>query len=377
MSRIQVVFSLIFLLTTNCVSAQALAIWNNASDGFRSMGDVRVGQAAATPSSLGAYQSELPISKQYQERIGAGVEKLMGQLKTRIVLISSDRQIVYQNYATRSMQTATPLGYSMSKSLTALTIGHALCANQNIPISTKAESLVPRLTGSSWGQSSIEELLLMKSGAAKQEPHRNGWQSDAVAELHRSVYLGGHQHDVIELMIKHDLKEFNSGTSHQYSNYDTLALGLLVEAITAKKFHEYFFETVWKEIAASKNGAWLVNGLDQTFTAFGFSAAPEDWLRIGNYVIDQINSGTCLGQFLSKASEPKERTYISTRCYGYQIWNWCRKDTFFFLGYGGQFLVMNPSKRWVAYAHQTTHENDAQLISLFGAALNLSNVAGK
>ena len=134
-----------------------------------------MGKAAESPSTISTYQSENPLSKLYQERIGAGVEKIMGQLKTRIVLISSDRQIVYQNYASRSMQTATPLGYSMSKSLTALTIGHALCANQNVPISTKAETLVPRLTGTSWGQSSIEELLLMKSGSSKQEPQRSGW----------------------------------------------------------------------------------------------------------------------------------------------------------------------------------------------------------
>ena len=177
-----------------------------------------MGKAAESPSTINSYQSENPLSKLYQERIGAGVEKLMGQLKTRIVLISSDRQVVYQNYASRSMQTATPLGYSMSKSLTALTIGHALCANPNISISTKAETLLPRLTGTSWGQSSIEELLLMKSGSSKQEPQRSGWQSEAVAELHRSVYLGGHSQDVIELMIRHDLKEFKSGTSHQYSN---------------------------------------------------------------------------------------------------------------------------------------------------------------
>ncbi len=369
MNHNQIVFSLIFVLTSQCVSAQSIAIWNNVSDGFRTQGIVQMGKAAESPSTINSYQSENPLSKLYQERIGTGVEKLMGQLKTRIVLISSDRQVVYQNYAARSMQTATPLGYSMSKSLTALTIGHALCANPNISISTKAETLVPRLTGTSWGQSSIEELLLMKSGAARQEPKLAGWQSEAVALQHRPVYLGGHNQDVLELMHKHDLKEFQPGTAFQYSNYDTLSLGFLVESITGKKFHEYFFETVWKEISASKNGAWLVNGLGQTFTAFGFSAAPEDWLRIGHYVIDQINSGNCLGKYLSKASEPKERTYVSSRCYGYQIWNWCRKDTFFFLGYGGQYLVMNPSKRWVAYAHQTTHENDAQLVSLFFQAL--------
>ncbi len=355
------------------VHSQSIGVWNNASEGFRSLGMVRMGLASANPSPIHAYQAENHLAKQYQDRIGAGIEQLMGQLKTRIVLISSDRHIVYQNYATQSMRSSTPLGYSMSKSLTSLTVGHALCANPNIVLSTKAEVLIPRLKGSSWGQSSIEELLLMKSGSARQDPQSNGWQSEAVALTHRPVYVGGRTQDVFDLMIKHDLKEFKPGTSHQYSNYDTLTLGFVVEAITGKKFHEYFYETIWKEIAANRNGAWLVNGLDQTYTAAGFSAAPEDWLRIGHYVIDQINTKTCLGQFLSKAIEPKERSFTPTRCYGYQIWNWCQKDTFFFLGYGGQYLIMNPGKRWVAYVHQTTHENDAQLIALLSSGLFLEN----
>ena len=74
-----------------------------------------MGKAAESPSTINSYQAENPLSKLYQERIGPGVEKLMGQLKTRIVLISSDRQVVYQNYAARSMQTATPLGLTLTR----------------------------------------------------------------------------------------------------------------------------------------------------------------------------------------------------------------------------------------------------------------------
>ena len=106
------------------VHAQSIGIWNNASEGFRNQGMVRMGLASANPSPIHAYQAENHIAKQYQDRIGAGIDQLMGQLKTRIVLISSDRHIVYQNYATQSMRSSTPLGYSMSKSLTSLTIGH-------------------------------------------------------------------------------------------------------------------------------------------------------------------------------------------------------------------------------------------------------------
>ena len=366
-----------FGMLTLCVmqaDAQVLAMWSNASDGFRSVAKIQSGAPSNNPSRINELVDNHTVAKLFQERHGSEIEKFMGQLKTRIVLVSSDRQIIYQNYATRSMRNSTPLGYSMSKSVAAITIGHAICSNSKVSIQSKVDGLLPRLKGTSWGNSTIEDLLLMKSGSAKINPTEgNGWQSEEVAAIHRPVYLGGHNIDVIDLMIKHDLKEFTPGTSHQYSNYDTIVLGLLVESITQKKFYEYFFDTVWKEVAAAKTGAWIVNGFDQTFTSLGFSASPEDWLRLGHYVIDQINSQNCVGKFLQNASEPKEKTYLKTRCYGYQIWNWCRKDAFFFFGYGGQFLIIRPEKKWVAYVHQTTHDNDAKIIGILYESLNLLN----
>jgi len=354
--------------------AQVLAMWNNASDGFRSVARIQSGAPSNNPSRINELVDDHTVAKLFKERHGSEIEKFMGQLKTRIVLVSSDRQIIYQNYATRSMRNSTPLGYSMSKSVAAMTIGHAICSNSKVSIQSKVDSLIPRLKGTSWGDSTIEDILLMKSGSAKTIPENNGWQSEEVAAIHRPVYLGHHNSDIVDLMIKHDLKEFRPGTSYQYNNYDTLVLGLLVEAITQRKFYEYFFDTVWKEVAAAKTGAWIVNGFDQTFTSFGFSASPEDWLRLGHYVIDQIDSQTCIGKFLQIASEPKEtKTWVKTRCYGYQIWNWCRKDAFFFFGFGGQFLIIRPEKKWVAYVHQTTHDNDAKILGILYESLNLLN----
>jgi hypothetical protein len=48
-----------------------------------------------------------------------------------------------------------------------------------------------------------------------------------------------------------------------------------------------------------------------------------------------------------------------------------KKDSFFFLGFGGQHLIVNPNKRWVAYVHQISEENNNQLIFLLRTAMNL------
>lgn len=365
--------SFLGLLLVCCHQAapQEVAIWNNASDGFRSQALIRTGQPAASPSFIGPYDAQHELAQEMSRRVGSNIDALMGQLGTRIVLVSVDRKIVYENYAMRWMRKTTPLGYSMSKSLTAVAVGHALCADSRLSLQAKLEQHIPRLNGTSWGAATIEDLLLMKSGSTRQEPARAGWQSEDVAAFHRRVYLGTHTSDVVEAMLAHDLKTFSPGEVYQYSNYDTLALGLYVEAVTGKKFYDYFFQVVWPSIGAAESGAWLVNELDQSFSAFGFSASPEDWLRIGHYVLERMNNPDCLGQFLRRAIQPREQTHIPSRCYGYQIWNWCSRDVFFFFGYGGQYLIMYPARRWVAYAHQTSHMNDARLIQALRGVMNL------
>jgi CubicO group peptidase (beta-lactamase class C family) len=92
----------------------------------------------------------------------------------------------------------------------------------------------------------------------------------------------------------------------------------------------------------------------------GFSASPEDWLRIGYYVIDSMKKEDCFGSYLRNAVNTMHRTHVSTMCYGFQIWNFCRNGLFIFWGFGGQHLVVNPNRNIVIYTHSAIQADDSQ-----------------
>ena len=167
-------------------------------------------------------------------------------------------------------------------------------------------------------------------------------------------------------MLEDDEIKYKPGEIFNYNNYDTLALSSIIEAATNQSFSEFFEKEIWNSVGAVKEGAWLRNRKNQTATYVGFSAAPEDYVRLGHYINELFNDqSSCIGKYLNDAIKPKQKTFVPTRCYGFQIWSWCNNNNFFFTGYGGQYLVMQPKQNIVYYVHQGTHDNDAKVMSIF------------
>lgn len=349
--------------------AQDMVGWGHVSEGLRKQGQIALLPPAASPSRLDPAPSRQDLGQSHPD-IARDFDALFSPRSTRIVMVSQDRQVVYAQYAESWLRNATPLGYSMSKSLTALAVGKALCQGAIPSLQQRGDAILPQLAGTAWGNATVEQLLRMQSGSSLQDPSRHGWQSEAVAIANRPIYDGRMVGDFLDLMRAHDLRQLRPGEKFQYNNYDTLALGLLVEAATGQRFYDYFNQMVWQPVGPQKSGAWLRSNKGQTANYAGFSAAPEDWVRIGHYVIEAMRKpDDCFARYLTQAVQPGARTYVSTRCYGYQIWNWCSDDSFMFVGYGGQYLVITPKRNIVMYTHQASSVNDAKLMALYQRVL--------
>jgi len=349
--------------------AQDMVGWGHVSEGLRKQGQIALLPPAAAPSRLVPAPSGQDLRQKHPD-IARDFDALLSPRGTRIVMVSQDRQVVSAHYAESWLRKATPLGYSMSKSLTALAVGKALCQGAISSLQQRGDAILPQLAGTAWGNATVEQLLRMQSGSSLQDPSRHGWQSEAVAIANRPVYDGRMVGNFLDLMRAHDLRQLRPGEKFQYNNYDTLALGLLVEAATGQRFYDYFNQMVWQPVGPQQSGAWLRNAMGQTANYAGFSAAPEDWLRIGHYVIEAMRKpDDCFARYLAQAVKPGERTHVVTRCYGYQIWNWCSDSSFMFVGYGGQYLVITPKRNIVMYVHQASSVNDAKLMALYQQVL--------
>ena len=123
------------------------------------------------------------------------------------------------------------------------------------------------------------------------------------------------------------------------------------------RIQDYFEKTIWADVGAESRGAWVINNKSQVSAYAGFSAGPQDWLRIGAMILRELkNQESCFGKFLNEATSRKIDTFRPgpAPAYGYQIWVQCGSSDFCFVGFGGQYLLFNVEKNIVVYQHATT-----------------------
>ncbi len=351
--------------------------WDAASYGYRRTAKVAILNASNQPAEVGEY-SQQSQAQLFPEALIKSIDETIALDNTRIFLAAVNNKIVIEKYASFWLKSSTPLGYSMSKSLTSMAIGKLICKYDSINLKTKGSEIIGEFKGTSWGNATVEDVLKMASGSSTATPPYTGWHTEKIASKHRGIYDGSANVDLIKEMISDDGKAYEPGSSYQYNNYDTLFLGLVVEAVSNKKFHEFFDEEIWRNVKSQKSGGWLVNNNGTTYTAMGFSASPEDWIRLGYYVIDSIKKDDCFGNYLKSATKNLMKTHANSTCYGFQIWNFCRPGAFHFWGFGGQHLIITPSKNTVIYTHSAIQASDPtaeiNLFVIFGRLIQTIRV---
>ncbi len=275
---------------------------------------------------------------------------------TRAVLVAQSGVLLAERYLPGAVTvSSTPIGNSMSKSLVALAVGKALCQGKIDSLESKAERFIPALAGTSWGQSSVKDLLRMTSGAFFTDYVRpTGWKDQQDILDNRAIYSGAMTRSFVDLMKARDDKKFAPGSTFNYNNYDTVALNLIVEKAAGQSFATFFADHIWSEVGAEKDGAWVTNRAGEVAGYFGFSATPRDWIRLGEYVLERLGQDDCFGKFLRDATtEQVKANWPFNKSYGYQIWTNCTRKpgSFCFVGNHGQQLIIHPASRLVLYVH--------------------------
>lgn len=293
----------------------------------------------------------------------------------RILILANKRNVIHRKYNARWVdEKSRPQSASMAKSLTALTIGKAMCSGAIKSLDDIAATYSPRLAGTSWGNAKIRHLLAMSSGSNKPVYSPTGSPTpEVLAETLQKSYEGKMTHEFISLMKKADAKFSASGVQGHYNNLDTQALAFLVEDATGKKFIEFFEREIWHPSGASQPGRWFHNSHGQVAAFSGFAAHPYDWIRLGNYVLEERASDSCFGRFLKEATSLQSRIVLPNgdAPYGFQLWLGCAgTDAFCFVGHGGQRLVMSPSTGAVMYMHATSLSASQPLLAVYRNFVN-------
>lgn len=334
------------LITTQAVAQNSHYI-RNMQSGWTLSGTVEIVDSSNNPTEL-----TKDIDEGLQQKLWS-----TAFYNNKVVILADSDSVLAETYnVSPPDKNLTPGGNSMSKSVLSLLVGQAMCKGA-IDISKPASDYSNELKGTSWGNATIRQLLMMSSGAYF-APDRLYGHRNKDMQKQMTHPIGSRQSEKVSAILKqHDQQYFKSGSRFMYSNADTMAVSLALKSATGKPIYELTQE-LWNEVGAEYKATWLVNSHNETMSYMGFAAKPEDWVRLGQYVNKKIKQDDCFGKYLQEATttqidypEPYQN-----RDYGYFIWTKCapaNPDSFCFIGAFGQMLMMDPTYDTVLYVHST------------------------
>lgn len=122
MFAVQIIFGFVLSLTIPMsTSATELPYGQQATNGFRNQAQV----AYVKPPR--EFKALKPTTITVPNEVKQVLDELFTRNNTKALMVVRNSQIIYERYSFGVGKRNTPLGFSISKSLTALTVGRAIC----------------------------------------------------------------------------------------------------------------------------------------------------------------------------------------------------------------------------------------------------------
>jgi CubicO group peptidase (beta-lactamase class C family) len=339
--RKKILISLLVLSTSFAYGRDFVAEVNSIrhSGGLASDSNNRRFAPSADPIKL--ERKELSTDDQ---RIAEMAERLIDNNPTTAILLIEKGKIVFEKYKSPAQQNSPLFSQSMSKSLTAYTVGEMYCAGKIGPLDRPAQTYAPTLAGTVQGEATVINALTMSSGMAD-AVHSGSMSSNQWNEIRTGQTTNAEERK------KYGARVYNSGETFRYNGLDTLTLSEIGDANGG--FFNNFEKLVWAKARTEYAGYWLHDTNKQAMANAGFSATARDWGRLAMYSIEQQKSNDpCISKFMKDATSPQirnsiKRVGIAFDNYGYQTWigNSSRGyKSYWWLGYAGQRVGVNPEK---------------------------------
>lgn len=218
------------------------------------------------------------------------------------VVMIDNGEIIFEGYANGAAKDAPLQSYSMTKSMTALAVGEALCAGKIKSLDDRASAYAPALEGTAYGAASIRNLLRYTSGA--QNPEGDGYGGVHNADDFRAMIQ--HRMSLIDLMKKYGQPgPWKQGDKFVYNGLDSQALGVVVRGATGLPLQRWFEDTVWQKAGAEFPAGWFMDSDGNGIAEMLFLATARDFARVGLYVLERLTGKAqdpCVSGFLSEAA---------------------------------------------------------------------------
>jgi len=263
----------------------------------------------------------------------------------RGLVIMQDGEIIAERYAPGYDQNTPLLGWSMTKTLTALTLGKAMEASLEAGLPIKGLVGTSRLFPAAWADSvrkqiTIADLLHMNSGLSWNEGY--GSLSDATIMLHEMPDMAAYASAAPAVAPRNTTWNYSSGTTNIIAKLiDEMPDGGFI------KLYRELFKDIAPSLIIEPSQAGLPVG-----SSYGWATA-RDWARLGQFMLQDgvWNGDTLLApgwvDYMRQPAAGSEGTY------GAQTWlpgpdmPSLPEDAYMMRGFQDQRVFVIPSHRMV------------------------------
>ncbi len=277
-------------------------------------------------------------------------QQFLERTYTNALLVMKNGHIVSEIYRNATNERSRFMGWSMTKSVTAVLIGCALEEGRIDSLDTPISRYLPELKGSGYEGVSIRHVMQMRSGVEYEErydfEHPGRAASNHIAALVKNVARFAD--------AARNLPRIHApGSYFQYKTIDTAVLGWLVERVSQGSVAAYTARCLWEPLGAEADGFYIMDGPPGTgreFSGAGFNATLRDFGRFGQMVLDGgVANGHRIvsSDWIKQSTRPTGTEDGRRGGYGLQWWTFANTEAFAAIGLQGQYIYIDPTTQTV------------------------------
>ena len=270
---------------------------------------------------------------------------------TNAFLVMRDGRIVFEDYRNRMTPATRHVGFSMTKTITAMLVGQALARGEIASPDDPVSRYVPELASGGYGKATLRNVLEMRSGADIDERYDFGENPSLAGRIHETAIV---RNEARFADFAIDVGSRGApGSTFNYATLDTAVLGWVLERAAGQPLEALMQERIWQPLGAEFDGFFLADGAPGTgraLSGMGFNATLRDFARLGQLMLD---GGTANGRRVLPDGWLAQMTAMKPTGgpmpgYGLQTWQVDQEPgAFAAVGLAGQMIYVHPSSRTV------------------------------
>ena len=271
---------------------------------------------------------------------------------TNALLVIRDGRVVFEDYRNKSDGLTRFIGFSMSKTITAMLVGIALEQGKITSLDDPVTKYLPELAGTGYDGVTLRQVMQMRSGVDYQERYDFGDNPSFAGKLHEQAIV------LNRMRFADGARETRRanapGGTFNYSTLDTFVIGWVLERATGMELAPYTEAHLWGPLGAESPGFWLADGppgAGRELSGMGFNATLRDFGRLGQLLLNDGKRNN--GEQILPSGWVEQMTRMTPTggpMPGYGLFTWQVDDepgAFAAVGLAGQFIYVHPQSRTV------------------------------